>query len=68
MGIGKPDTVLNALDSLSLKGGNVVDDCSDKLISHVFVYVLILFAVISGIHEYSGTTINCLPHSKVCSR
>ena len=56
---------MDTLDSLSLKGRDRMDDSVDKLISHVAVYVLILFAIIAGIHEYSGSTINCLAHSKV---
>ncbi|XP_076458507.1 innexin-5-like [Babylonia areolata] len=49
---------------MSLKGGSLVGDSSDKLVPHTFVYVLILFAVIAGLHEYAGTAIDCLPVSK----
>ncbi|KAL8575970.1 hypothetical protein ACOMHN_051988 [Nucella lapillus] len=66
MGVGKgiPVSVLKSLDTISLKGKYQVDDFSDKLISHIFVYVLILFAVIAGIHEYTGNALECLPKSK----
>ncbi|KAK7499160.1 hypothetical protein BaRGS_00009707 [Batillaria attramentaria] len=55
---------MDTLNSLSFRDKLSTDDTTDNLVHNVAVHVLVAFSIIAGLHEYSGSAIDCLAASR----